>query len=125
MALRLGAYQLLFLRTPAHAAVGETVGLVKTVDHGRAAGFVNAVLRALARAPSPPVPPPASLDPAGHLASAESLPRWLAEEWIAWLGLGEASRLAAAMNAPAPLVLRSACRRTSRWASCWRQQCRG
>jgi 16S rRNA (cytosine967-C5)-methyltransferase len=107
VALRMGAYQLLFLRTPSHAAVGETVGLVKRVDHGRAAGFVNAVLRSLARAPSPPVPPPESLDPAGHLAAAESLPRWLAEEWIAWLGMAEARALAAAMNGPAPLVLRS------------------
>ncbi len=107
VALRLGAYQLLFLRTPAHAAVGETVALVKKVEHGRAAGYVNAVLRALARAPSPPLPPPASLDPTGHLAATESLPRWIAEEWIAWLGWEEASRLAAAMNQPAPLVLRS------------------
>jgi transcription termination factor NusB len=39
VALRLGAYQLLHLGTPAHAAVGETVALAKTVDHGRAAGF--------------------------------------------------------------------------------------
>lgn len=107
VALRLGAYQLLFLRTPSHAAVGETVALVKGVDHGRAAGFVNAVLRALARAPSPPSPPPRSLDPAGHLAVSESLPRWLAEEWIAWLGEEEARGLAAAMNGPAPLTLRS------------------
>jgi 16S rRNA (cytosine967-C5)-methyltransferase len=106
-ALRLGAYQLLFLRTPAHAAVGETVALAKAVDHGRAAGYVNAVLRALSRAPSVPAPPPRELDPAGHLASAASLPRWLAEEWIGWLGQEEAERLAAAMNGPAPLALRS------------------
>ena len=51
VALRLGAYQLLFLGKPPHAAVGETVALVKAVDHGRASGYVNAVLRALARAP--------------------------------------------------------------------------
>jgi 16S rRNA (cytosine967-C5)-methyltransferase len=107
VALRLGAYQLLFLRTPAHAAVGEAVALAKQVDHGRAAGYVNAVLRALARAPSLASPPPADLDPAGHLAAAGALPRWLAEEWIAWLGPAEARALADAMNGPAPLVLRS------------------
>ena len=39
--LRLGAYQLLFTRIPAHAAVSETVGLAR----GRERGFVNAVLR--------------------------------------------------------------------------------
>jgi len=107
VALRLGAYQILFLRTPPHAAVGEAVELAKGADHGRAAGYVNAVLRALARAPSLATPPPASLDPAGHLAASASLPRWIAEEWIAWLGPAEAAALAAAANAPAPLALRS------------------
>ncbi|WP_242394003.1 transcription antitermination factor NusB [Anaeromyxobacter oryzisoli] len=108
IALRLGAYQLLVLRTPAHAAVGEAVALVKAVDHGRAAGYVNAVLRALARAPGFPEPPPLATDPAGHVAAAEALPRWLAEEWVAWLGPEEALALARAMNGPAPLCLRAA-----------------
>src|SRR5439155_17207747 len=39
--LRLGAYQLLFSRVPAHAAVSETVALAGP----RHRGFVNAVLR--------------------------------------------------------------------------------
>ncbi|WP_242346663.1 transcription antitermination factor NusB [Anaeromyxobacter terrae] len=107
VALRLGAYQLLFLKKPAHAAVGETVSLVKTVDHGRAAGYVNAVLRALARAPSLPEPPALAADPAGHVAVAEALPRWLAEEWVAWLGPEEALALARGMNQPAALTVRS------------------
>jgi 16S rRNA (cytosine967-C5)-methyltransferase len=107
VALRLGAYQILFLRTPPHAAVGETVSLVKGVDHGRAAGYVNAVLRSLARAPSPPRPPAASIDPVANLAVSESLPGWLAAEWIAWLGEEGARSLAAAMNRAAPLALRS------------------
>jgi len=44
-ALRIGAYQLLFLRTPAHAAVDATVGATPK----RARGFVNAVLRKVGR----------------------------------------------------------------------------
>jgi 16S rRNA (cytosine967-C5)-methyltransferase len=107
VALRLGAYQLLHLRTPAHAAVGETVALAKSVDHGRAAGYVNAVLRSLSRAPAGPPPPPIERDPAGHVAAAGALPRWLAEEWVAWFGAGEALSMSAAMNAPAPLAVRS------------------
>jgi 16S rRNA (cytosine967-C5)-methyltransferase len=43
--LRLGAYQLLFTRIPEHAAVSETVELAGP----RHRGFVNAVLRRLAR----------------------------------------------------------------------------
>jgi 16S rRNA (cytosine967-C5)-methyltransferase len=107
VALRLGAYQLLVLRTPAHAAVGETVSLARGADHGRAAGYVNAVLRALARAPVFPPPPPLDRDPAGHVAAAEALPRWIAEEWVGWLGAEEALALAGAMNAPAPLCVRA------------------
>ncbi|MFT3914092.1 MAG: transcription antitermination factor NusB [Anaeromyxobacteraceae bacterium] len=107
VALRMGAYELLFLRTPPHAAVGEAVTLARGVDHGRASGFVNAVLRALARKPELPAPPPLDADPAGHVAAAESLPRWLAEEWVAWLGPEAALALAAAMNRPAPLTVRS------------------
>ncbi len=107
VALRLGAYQLLHLGTPAHAAVGETVALAKAADHGRAAGYVNAVLRALARDPRAPAPPPLEADAAGHVAATEALPRWIAEEWVAWLGPGEALALARAMNEPAPLAARS------------------
>jgi 16S rRNA (cytosine967-C5)-methyltransferase len=107
VALRLGAYQLLQLGTPAHAAVGETVSLAKRSEHGRAAGYVNAVLRALARRPVPGAPPPLESDPAGHVAAVESLPRWLAEEWVAWLGPGDALALARAMNEPAPLCVRT------------------
>ncbi|MGZ4704404.1 MAG: transcription antitermination factor NusB [Acidimicrobiales bacterium] len=47
MALRLGAYQLVFLDTPAHAAVSATVGVAPT----RSRGLVNAVLRRVASAP--------------------------------------------------------------------------
>jgi len=46
--LRLGAYQALRTRVPPHAAVATTVDLAHTVGHGRAAGFVNAVLRRVA-----------------------------------------------------------------------------
>ncbi|MEP6597841.1 MAG: transcription antitermination factor NusB [Actinomycetota bacterium] len=43
--LRLGAYQALRTRIPPHAAVATTVDLARASGNGRAAGFVNAVLR--------------------------------------------------------------------------------
>ena len=52
-ALRLGAYQVLHLRVPDRAAVSESVDLVRAAAP-RAAGFVNAVLRRLAREGPPP-----------------------------------------------------------------------
>ena len=48
-ALRLGAYQLLHMRVPPHAATSTTVDLVRAVAPG-AAGFANAVLRRIGRA---------------------------------------------------------------------------
>ncbi|GAA2024292.1 transcription antitermination factor NusB [Agromyces tropicus] len=46
--LRLGAHQLLATRVPTHAAVNESVALARRVAPS-AAGFVNAVLRAISR----------------------------------------------------------------------------
>ena len=43
--LRLGAYQALRTRIPAHAAVASTVELARATGNARSAGFVNAVLR--------------------------------------------------------------------------------
>lgn len=75
-ALRLGAYQLLFLtRVPPRAAVHETVGLLR-----RGAGFCNAVLRALAASRATV----ATLDlPPGDrgLAIRHSLPDELVARW--------------------------------------------
>ncbi|WP_375003388.1 RsmB/NOP family class I SAM-dependent RNA methyltransferase [Aeromicrobium sp. CTD01-1L150] len=44
-ALRLGAHQLLSMRVPAHAAVSETVDVVRRELGHKPVGFVNAVLR--------------------------------------------------------------------------------
>src|SRR5262245_11631413 len=49
--LRLGAFQLALLtHVPPHAAINETVELAKRGGRAKAAGFVNGVLRNLARA---------------------------------------------------------------------------
>lgn len=106
--LRLGAYQLLHLRVPDHAAVGETVALAGPVGARRAAGFVNGVLRSLGRRRDEVRPPPFEVDPALHLLVAEGLPRWLFDVWRQALPLEEVRALAAAVNAPAKVVLRAA-----------------
>ncbi|MFM7873775.1 MAG: transcription antitermination factor NusB, partial [Actinomycetota bacterium] len=43
--LRMGAYQLLIMKTPVHAAVNETVDLAKKVCGRSASSFVNAIMR--------------------------------------------------------------------------------
>jgi 16S rRNA (cytosine967-C5)-methyltransferase len=72
IALRLGIYQLRYLdRIPAHAAVGESVELVKRAHKRSAAGLVNAVLRKVNRNP---VAWP-------DLATELSVPAWMLERW--------------------------------------------
>lgn len=109
--LRLGAYQLLRLeRVPASAAVHSSVELAKARLGPKAAGFVNAVLRRVAERAGEgqaglSLPDPEA-DLAGHLAAAQSHPRWLVERWLTELGREEAAALLAANNQPPELILR-------------------
>lgn len=78
--LRLGVCELLFLSTPAHAAVSESVALTKEVGKSALAGFVNAVLRNIERnrdsLPSFPK------EPVERLSIQYSYPKWIVQEWI-------------------------------------------
>jgi len=99
--LRLGAYQLLFLRVPDHAAVSESVDLARAGEP-RGAGFVNAVLRRLQRE-GPPPEPAASDDPLAWLTTTGSLPRWLAARWVERHGVEETIARARTLLDPPPV----------------------
>ena len=76
IALRLGCYQLGFLsRVPAHAAVSESVELVRRARKRSAVGLVNAVLRRAAGAPRE-----------GAASPERSHPEWLYARWRDHLG---------------------------------------
>jgi 16S rRNA (cytosine967-C5)-methyltransferase len=110
--LRLGAYELLFGGTAAHAAVAETVGAVARAGHRGQAGYVNAVLRRLAAAPlSWPDP---ERDPAGWATTRGSHPAWIVEEALARLGPGELVALVEADNTRPEVSLRATPGRTTR-----------
>ena len=122
--LRLGAYQLLFMPgMPAHAAVHETVELVRGNR-----GFANALLRKLSRAiedvPAPagttpqrlalgatrslalPLPLPTELGE--RLAIVHSLPDFLLARWRAPFGDAALQQIAAAASAVPGVFLRVA-----------------
>lgn len=95
--LRLGAYQLAFLQTPAHAAVGETVELAD----GRTKGLVNAVLRKVADA-GPPKPGDWPDD-----ATRLSYPDWIVERLTRDLGRDRAIAALEQMNEAATVTERA------------------
>jgi 16S rRNA (cytosine967-C5)-methyltransferase len=110
--LRLGAYELLFGGTAAHAAVAETVGAVARAGHRGQAGYVNAVLRRLATA-TPAWPDP-ERDPAGWATTRGSHPAWIVEEALARLGPRELVALVEADNSRPEVSLRATPGRTTR-----------
>ncbi len=121
-ALRLGAYQLLFLPDMgAHAAVHETVELVP-----KSRGFVNAMLRQVAGGIADRAPVDARrdlglvggrtmvlrealpADEAMRLAVVHSLPDFVVARWCAQFGLAGAREAAAAATATPEVFLRAA-----------------
>lgn len=101
-ALRLGITQLRLGVAP-YAAVGETVGaLGRTSPHAR--GFVNAVLRSVARTGAPWAGPTG--DDVAALALATSHPEWIVELFIDELGAASARAVLEIDNEPPPVTLR-------------------
>ena len=105
-ALRIAAYQLGFLdAVPAHAAVGESVELVRVAGLERAVAFTNAVGRRLAAGMRELVSALPEETPT-EAALYHSYPDWVAEIWWRDLGADQARALMRAQNEPAPTVVR-------------------
>jgi 16S rRNA (cytosine967-C5)-methyltransferase len=99
IALRLGAYQLLFLdRIPAHAAINESVELAKQSDGQQMASLTNAVLRRLLR----------ERDGLSGIRTeaAAAYPRWLVDRWRARFGPAEAESICGFGQQPPPTSIR-------------------
>jgi 16S rRNA (cytosine967-C5)-methyltransferase len=79
IALRLGAFQLRHMdRIPPHAALSESVELVRAAGHPNAAGLVNAILRKLSAKPAPGKPLVESID---TIAKRLGHPAWMLRRW--------------------------------------------
>ncbi len=109
-ALRLGAYQLLHTRVPAHAAVNQTVDLVQSVAPG-AAGFANAVMRTISETDHEKwlerLAPAYDEDPVGNLSVLYNHPQWIIRAFSEALDgdLADTARLLIEDNLPAAVHL--------------------
>jgi 16S rRNA (cytosine967-C5)-methyltransferase len=96
VSLELGALQLLLLdRIPAHAAIFESVELVKQSGEQYAAGLVNAVLRKLAQGQK--------LQDSDAVAAH---PAWMVERWVAAYGQETAEAVCRYDQLPPPTTIR-------------------
>jgi 16S rRNA (cytosine967-C5)-methyltransferase len=100
-ALRLGAYQLAYAEgIPVHAAVNETVELVRGARLERAVAFTNAVMRRLSMGIRP------LIDALPEGALKHSYPDWVENVWTRDLGHEETIALMRAQNEPLETVVR-------------------
>jgi 16S rRNA (cytosine967-C5)-methyltransferase len=98
--LRLGAYQLAFLETAEHAAVNESVELVRAARLERAVSFTNAVLRRLTGGIR------GLIEALPENALKHSYPDWVEEVWTRDLGREDALALMQAQNDPQETIVR-------------------
>jgi 16S rRNA (cytosine967-C5)-methyltransferase len=90
IALRLGAFQLLHLdRIPPHAAINESVELVRASGNPHATGMANAILRkVMTQKPGRPIHESTSA-----LATRLSHPGWMVERWASNYGRSVAIKI--------------------------------
>ena len=101
--LRLGLYQIIYMRTKDHAAVNETVSLAPQ----KSRGFVNAILRSYIRRKDELSLPQKSKDPIKYLSVAYSYPEATCRMLSDAFGTDETESLLAAMNETPPLTLKA------------------
>jgi 16S rRNA (cytosine967-C5)-methyltransferase len=95
IALQIAIYQFMFLeRVPTHAAVNESVELVKRARKRSAVPFANAVLRKASADAARPKPPDASAS-SRQVATSYAHPAWLVERWREAYGPLVAERICA------------------------------
>jgi 16S rRNA (cytosine967-C5)-methyltransferase len=104
-ALRLGAYQLGFTDVPTHAAVNETVELVRRARLERAVAFTNAVMRRMSEGLDALLASLGENTPT-DAALKHSYPDWVADLWWKELGRDDALALMEEQNEAPERVVR-------------------
>lgn len=107
--LRLAAAELLYMRSPAHAAISEAVSLCRAVGKGASSGMANAVLRKLAAQAEQNALPPLPQDVAARLSMQFCCPEWVVREWIADYGAQKAEEMLSARQSGVTLRAQYPC----------------
>lgn len=94
--LRQGVYQILYMeQVPVSAACNEAVKLAKKRNFTKLSGFVNAILRNIARSINTISYPDPSKSPIEYLSVSYSFPKWLASKFVEQYGFNTAEAMIA------------------------------
>ena len=110
-ALRLAAFEILYLHTPKHVAVSQGVEMARRAS-AQATGLANAILRRIAADVSPRVDEAYARLHAGNdehlledLAHVSGQPNWLCQKLVASMGVSVATPLLLHVLEPAPVYV--------------------
>lgn len=104
--LRMSVYQLRYMDSvPDSAVCNEAVKLAQKKGFRQLKGFVNGVLRNIARNLSEVKLPPEK-EPVRYLSVRYSMPEWLVKEWLALYGREQTEVMLAAFYQKEPLTIR-------------------
>lgn len=113
--LRLGIYQIIYMdRVPESAACNESVKLARKYGHQASSGYVNGVLRNIARNKSKIQYPDEKTDMVKYLSIRYSHPEWLVEKWLGQFGREFTEDLLESNNGIPDLVIRTNTLKASR-----------
>ncbi len=105
--LRMGVYQLLFMdRVPVSAVCNESVKLAEKKGFYGLKGFVNGVLRNVARNGGNIVYPDREKEPVKALSVCYSMPEWIVAQWLKSYSADKVEKMLAASLKPQPLCVR-------------------
>ena len=105
--LHIGLYQVLKMdKIPFSAAISTTVEVAKKTDLKGLSGTVNAILRNAVRKIEQDDYPKLSINKIEKISYLQSLPLWLVEEIVNWVGIKEAEIIAKAFNKKPSIDLR-------------------
>ncbi len=106
-ALVLGTYQIFYMdRVADRAAVNESVEYVRKKGQASGSGFVNGILRSIARRAEYFPKPDKDRHPCEYLALQYAHPFWIVERWMRHLGFNRMKELLASNNQVPPYTIR-------------------
>ena len=106
--LRMSVYQLKYMDSIPDAAVcNEAVKLAKKRGFGQLRGFVNGVLRNIARDMENLQYPDKKREPVTYLEVTYSIPAWMASQWIDSYGMEKAESICASFLVQRPITIRT------------------